>query len=36
VSYTNSLANTRLQNLLTVDQSLHWADPLAPREGTTA
>jgi FtsP/CotA-like multicopper oxidase with cupredoxin domain len=31
VSYTNSLANTRLQNLLTVDQSLHWADPL----GTT-
>jgi spore coat protein A len=32
VSYTNSLVNTRLQNLLTVDQSLHWADPL----GTTA
>jgi FtsP/CotA-like multicopper oxidase with cupredoxin domain len=29
--YTNSLTNTRLQNLLTVDQSLHWADPL----GTT-
>jgi spore coat protein A len=30
--YTNSLSNTRLQSLLTVDQSLHWADPL----GTTA
>ena len=30
--YTNGLANTRLQSLLTVDQSLHWADPL----GTTA
>jgi FtsP/CotA-like multicopper oxidase with cupredoxin domain len=30
--YTNGLTNTRLQNLLTVDQSLHWADPL----GTTA
>jgi FtsP/CotA-like multicopper oxidase with cupredoxin domain len=30
--YTNSLANTHLQSLLTVDQSLHWADPL----GTTA
>ena len=30
--YTNSLTNTRLQSLLTVDQSLHWADPL----GTTA
>ena len=29
--YTNSLTNTRLQNMLTVDQSLHWADPL----GTT-
>src|SRR6202011_5541724 len=24
----NSLRNTRLQSLLTVDQSLHWADPL--------
>ena len=32
VAYTNSLTNTRLQSLLTVDQSLHWADPL----GTTA
>jgi len=32
VTYTNSLTNTRLQSLLTVDQSLHWADPL----GTTA
>ncbi len=31
-NYTNSLANTQLQKLLTVDQSLHWADPL----GTTA
>jgi FtsP/CotA-like multicopper oxidase with cupredoxin domain len=31
-SYTNNLTNTRLQSLLTVDQSLHWADPL----GTTA
>jgi spore coat protein A len=30
--YTNSLANTQLQRLLTVDQSIHWADPL----GTTA
>ena len=30
--YTNSLANTRLQSLLTVDQTIHWADPL----GTTA
>jgi spore coat protein A len=30
--YTNSLVNTHLQKLLTVDQSLHWADPL----GTTA
>ncbi len=30
--YTNNLRNTRLQSLLTVDQSLHWADPL----GTTA
>jgi FtsP/CotA-like multicopper oxidase with cupredoxin domain len=30
--YTNSLTNTRLQSLLSVDQSLHWADPL----GTTA
>src|SRR5215471_4679567 len=30
--YTNSLTNTHLQSLLTVDQSLHWADPL----GTTA
>ena len=29
--YTNSLTNTRLQSLLSVDQSLHWADPL----GTT-
>src|SRR4051812_10904836 len=26
--YTNSLVNTHLQALLTVDQSLHWADPL--------
>jgi spore coat protein A len=32
VTYTNSLVNTKLQSLLTVDQSLHWADPL----GTTA
>jgi len=32
VVYSNNLVNTRLQNLLTVDQSLHWADPL----GTTA
>jgi spore coat protein A len=31
-TYTNSLVNTHLQSLLTVDQSLHWADPL----GTTA
>jgi FtsP/CotA-like multicopper oxidase with cupredoxin domain len=31
-SYTNSLTNTHLQKLLTVDQSIHWADPL----GTTA
>jgi FtsP/CotA-like multicopper oxidase with cupredoxin domain len=30
--YTNALTNTHLQSLLTVDQSLHWADPL----GTTA
>jgi FtsP/CotA-like multicopper oxidase with cupredoxin domain len=30
--YTNSLTNTHLQSLLTVDQSIHWADPL----GTTA
>ncbi len=30
--YNNNLRNTRLQSLLTVDQSLHWADPL----GTTA
>jgi FtsP/CotA-like multicopper oxidase with cupredoxin domain len=30
--YSNSLTNTKLQSLLTVDQSLHWADPL----GTTA
>ena len=30
--YTNNLTNTRLQSLLTVDQTLHWADPL----GTTA
>jgi FtsP/CotA-like multicopper oxidase with cupredoxin domain len=30
--YTNSLTNTHLQKLLTVDQSIHWADPL----GTTA
>jgi FtsP/CotA-like multicopper oxidase with cupredoxin domain len=30
--YTNSLTNTNLQKLLTVDQSIHWADPL----GTTA
>ena len=27
-SYTNSLVNTHLQSLLTVDQSIHWADPL--------
>jgi FtsP/CotA-like multicopper oxidase with cupredoxin domain len=27
-AYTNSLVNTNLQNLLTVDQTLHWADPL--------
>jgi FtsP/CotA-like multicopper oxidase with cupredoxin domain len=31
-AYTNALTNTRLQALLTVDQSIHWADPL----GTTA
>ena len=31
-AYTNSLTNTHLQSLLTVDQALHWADPL----GTTA
>jgi FtsP/CotA-like multicopper oxidase with cupredoxin domain len=31
-AYTNALTNTRLQSLLTVDQSIHWADPL----GTTA
>jgi FtsP/CotA-like multicopper oxidase with cupredoxin domain len=30
--YTNSLSNTHLQSLLTVDQTIHWADPL----GTTA
>jgi len=30
--YTNSLVNTNLQKLLTVDQTIHWADPL----GTTA
>jgi len=30
--YTNNLVNTRLQSLMTVDQSLHLADPL----GTTA
>ena len=30
--YTNSLTNTQLQSLLTVDQTIHWADPL----GTTA
>src|SRR5215471_2683870 len=30
--YANLLVGTRLQSLLTVDQSLHWADPL----GTTA
>jgi spore coat protein A, manganese oxidase len=30
--YTNSLTNTHLQKFLTVDQSIHWADPL----GTTA
>jgi FtsP/CotA-like multicopper oxidase with cupredoxin domain len=30
--YTNSLTNTQLQKFLTVDQSIHWADPL----GTTA
>jgi FtsP/CotA-like multicopper oxidase with cupredoxin domain len=29
--YTNSLVNTHLQSLLSVDQTLHWADPL----GTT-
>jgi len=29
--YTNSLVNTNLQKLLTVDQTIHWADPL----GTT-
>lgn len=29
--YTSSLRNTQLQKLLTVDQTLHWADPL----GTT-
>jgi spore coat protein A len=32
VQYGNLLVNTRLQSLLTVDQSLHWADPL----GTTS
>lgn len=26
--YNSSLVNTKLQSLLTVDQSLHWADPL--------
>jgi spore coat protein A len=31
-NYTNNLTNTRLQRLLSVDQTLHWADPL----GTTA
>ncbi len=30
--YSNSLVNTQLQSLLTVDQTLRWADPL----GTTA
>jgi spore coat protein A, manganese oxidase len=30
--YTNSLTGTNLQKLLTVDQTIHWADPL----GTTA
>jgi len=30
--YVNSLVNTKLQDLLTVDQAMHWADPL----GTTA
>jgi spore coat protein A, manganese oxidase len=29
--YTNSLVDTKLQKLLTVDQTIHWADPL----GTT-
>jgi FtsP/CotA-like multicopper oxidase with cupredoxin domain len=28
VQYGNLLINTRLQSLLSVDQSLHWADPL--------
>jgi len=28
VTYTNNLVDTRPQSLLTVDQSLHWADPL--------
>jgi len=28
VNYTNSLGDTQLQRLLTVDQSIHWADPL--------
>ena len=28
VNYTNSLENTHLQSLLSVDQTLHWADPL--------
>ena len=26
--YSNSLVNTKLQSLLTVDQTIHWADPL--------
>lgn len=26
--YNSSLVNTKLQSLLTVDQSIHWADPL--------
>jgi FtsP/CotA-like multicopper oxidase with cupredoxin domain len=30
--YTNSLINTQLQGLLTIDQTIHWADPL----GTTS
>ena len=27
VSYSNSLSNTQLQKYLTVDQTIHWADP---------
>ena len=34
--YTNSLVNTHLQNLLTVDQTIHWADPLGTTAATTA